>query len=116
MSCEAKTRIYKTCVRPIMTYAAETRADTRKTKIILRTDEMRTLRTIAGHTLREYNEQIRSMCDTQDIIRWIRQRRRRWNEHVSRMDEDRLAKIARDGRLLKCRRPPDRPPKQWKDS
>ena len=26
MSIESKTRIYKTCVRPIMTYAAETRA------------------------------------------------------------------------------------------
>lgn len=32
MSTKAKTRIYKTCVKPIMTYAVETRADNVRTK------------------------------------------------------------------------------------
>lgn len=91
MSRETKAKIYKTCVRPIMTYAPETRAGTRKTKArLLRTTEMRIRRTIAGYNLRDRvrNAQIRDICDTQDIITWVRQRRRGWNEHVSRMTED----------------------------
>ena len=50
MSIESKTRIYKTCVRPIMTYATETRAETAATKQLLRTTEMKTLRSILGKT------------------------------------------------------------------
>lgn len=46
MTIRSKLRIYKTCIRPVLTYAAETRADTAKTKRILRTAEMKTLRTI----------------------------------------------------------------------
>jgi hypothetical protein len=43
MSTESKIRIYKTCMRPILTYAAETRAETSKTKQLLRSAEMRVL-------------------------------------------------------------------------
>ncbi|XP_050447499.1 uncharacterized protein LOC126849579 [Cataglyphis hispanica] len=74
MKREAKVKIYKTCVRPIMTYAAETRADIRKTKSMVRTTEMRTLRAIAGYTLRDRvpNVAVREICGVQDIIRWIK--------------------------------------------
>jgi hypothetical protein len=41
MSTESKIRIYKTCMRPILTYAAETRAEISKTKQLLRSAEMR---------------------------------------------------------------------------
>lgn len=44
MSIEGKTRIYKTCVRPIMTYATKTRGDTTASKQLLRTTEMKILR------------------------------------------------------------------------
>jgi len=116
MNRETKIRIYKTCIRPIMTYAAETRADTRRTKAILRTTEMRILRTIVGCTVRDRvrNEQIRNICDIYDIVRWTRKRCREWNMHVSRMSDDRLAKRARDGRPF-TRRPPGRPPKRWRE-
>ncbi|XP_050457558.1 uncharacterized protein LOC126854663 [Cataglyphis hispanica] len=117
MKREAKVKIYKTCVRPIMTYAAETRADIRKTKSMVRTTEMRTLRAIAGYTLRDRvpNVTIRETCGVQDIIRWARQRRRGWNEHVSRIGEERMARIARDGKPS-SRKPLGRPPKRWMDS
>lgn len=61
-----------------MTYAAETRAETTTTKRILRTTEMKTLRAITGNTLRDRrrNEDIRRDCETQDVVRWIRKRRR----------------------------------------
>ncbi|KAI4480031.1 hypothetical protein M0802_014287 [Mischocyttarus mexicanus] len=45
---ETKTRIYKTCVRPILTYAIEIRTDTKRTKQALRTAEMNILRPIVG--------------------------------------------------------------------
>lgn len=46
LSNKTKVRIYKACVRPVLTYAVETRAETAKTKQIFRTTEMRTLRAI----------------------------------------------------------------------
>lgn len=117
MTTKSKSRIYKTCIRPILTYTAETRPDTTKTKSALRTSEMRILRTICGKTLldRIRNETIRTECETEDIVRWTRKRRRMWNEHINRMTDDRLVKIARNGKP-ETRRPPGRPPKRWRDS
>ncbi|XP_044760249.1 uncharacterized protein LOC123317707 [Coccinella septempunctata] len=114
---DGKVRIYKACVRPIMTYSIETRADTAEAKRILRTTEKKALRSIAGKTLldRIPNSQIRELCKVQDVVRWGRQRRRDWNQHVSRMDPQRLARIARDLKPL-GKRPPGRPFNRWRDS
>lgn len=48
---EVKSRIYKSVIRPLMTYTAETRPETAQTKRLLETSEMRILRKIAGKTL-----------------------------------------------------------------
>jgi len=53
MSTECKARIYKTNVRPVLTYASETRAETACTQQLLRTTEMKTIRAIDGKTLRD---------------------------------------------------------------
>jgi hypothetical protein len=84
MNIPSKVRIYKTCVRPIMTYGIESRADTVRTKNLLRTSEMKTLRNISGKTLRDRvrNTEIRRICEVEDVVRWGRQRRRFWNDHV----------------------------------
>jgi len=50
MRKDSKVRIYKTCIRPAMTYGIEIREETKKTKRILRVAEMKTLRTIMGKT------------------------------------------------------------------
>ena len=117
MSIESKVRIYKTCVRPILTYGIETRADTNKTKRMLRTAEMKTLRSIAGKTLRDRvrSATIRETCRVEDVIRWGRKRRRYWRDHVDRMDPERIARIVANGNPA-GRRPIGRPPKRWKDS
>ncbi|XP_057671236.1 uncharacterized protein LOC130902968 [Diorhabda carinulata] len=83
----------------------------------LRTTEMKTLRTIMGYTLndRQRNTDIREKCETDDIVRWVRKRRREWNQHVNRMTTDRIAKIVRNN-IPHGRRPVGRPPKQWRDS
>lgn len=41
ISIKSKIRIYKACVRPVLTYAAKIRADTAQTKRMYRTNEMR---------------------------------------------------------------------------
>ena len=67
MMAESKIKIYKAVVRPIMTYCAETRADTTKTKQLLRTTEMNTLRAILGKTRfdRMKNIDILERCNLQ---------------------------------------------------
>ncbi|XP_056648814.1 uncharacterized protein LOC130453212 [Diorhabda sublineata] len=62
---EAKSRIYKATVRPIMTYTAETRPDTSKTKRMMKTADMKVLRSIAGKTLlnKERSKEVRTLED-----------------------------------------------------
>ena len=88
---EAKVRIYKSVVRPILTYAAETRPETAKTTQILEAAEMRTLRRISNLSLfdREKSEDVREACGIQKILQWIR-RRKEWYAHVGNMSGDRI--------------------------
>ena len=47
---KAKARIYKTAIRPILTYAAETRPETSKTKRILETAEIKSSKNSGKNT------------------------------------------------------------------
>ena len=79
MSITSKARIYRTAVRPILTYAAETRAGTNRMKKALRTTKIKALRAIAGVTLRDRQKsnEIRERCDGMpDVFRWLREGRR----------------------------------------
>lgn len=117
ISIKAKVRIYKTCIRPIITYAAETRAETARTKAIIRTTKMKTLRAITNNRIqnRIRSSRIREMCDVQDIVKWTRTRSRKWRDHVGRMDQDRLARLTMMQKP-NTRRPQGRPPKRWHGS
>ena len=68
-SPEGKVRIFKTCVRPVITYGAESRADTTLTKQRLRTTEVRIIRTIHGKTIRVKirSEDLRQQSKIQDL-------------------------------------------------
>ena len=109
MSTESKVRIYKTNVHPVLAYASEARAETTNTQQLLRATEMKTIRAIHGKTLRD---KIRGI---QDIVKWTNDRRREWDAHVERMEDNRLAKIARDNRPQGVRSR-GRPKKRWKES
>lgn len=84
-STEFKVRTYK-FTRFSITYALETRGDTKKTNAIATTTEMWILRNIIGFTTRDRNRnnEIR-ICNTQDVIKWNRKWRREWTRHNSRM-------------------------------
>ena len=112
MTVESKIKIYTAVVRPIMTYGAETRAATTKTKQLLRTTEMNTLRAILGKTRfdRMKNIDILEQCSLQKVAKFVKSRRKAWNEHVSKAEQW-LIKLVRDTRTNT-----KRPPKRWVDS
>ena len=74
---ETKVRVYKTVVRPILTYAAEKRPDTAKTSQLLEMTEMQTLRRIMNVTRldRMTGEDIKEKCGIQKVGEWIKRRR-----------------------------------------
>lgn len=61
-----------------ITYGAEVRADTSTTRWMLRTTEMKTLRMIIENRLndRQKKSKIREKCETDNIVTWVRKRRR----------------------------------------
>ena len=61
------------------------------------------------------SDHLRQPSGIQDIIKWANVRRREWDDHVDRMEENRLAKIVRDNRPQGVRSR-GRPKKRWKES
>ncbi|XP_045463721.1 uncharacterized protein LOC123673284 [Harmonia axyridis] len=103
-----------TSIRSILTYAAETRSETAETKRKMRTTEMKVLRTIRGITLRDRirNTDTLRELGVQDVVRWVKERRRFWRDHVDQMGPDRIAKWAKTQKPGN-RRPVGRPQKLW---
>jgi hypothetical protein len=82
-----------------MACASETRAETSITK---RLEQPGALRCITDdNILRDRirnGTDIRNICGIQAVIRWTRISRRAWRDHVNRMNDNRLAKIAKIGK------------------
>ena len=78
MTVESKIKICKAVVRPIMTQGAERRAATTKTKQLLWTTEMNTLRAILGKTRfnRMKNGNILEICNLQEVVKFVKSRRK----------------------------------------
>lgn len=68
---------------------------------MLETAEMKVLRKIMDKTLLDYvrNENIRKECKVDNINNWIIEKKRRWKNHIDRMSENRMVRIARDKSL-----------------
>jgi stage III sporulation protein SpoIIIAA len=75
------------------------------------------IREIHGKTLRDQirSDQLRHLSGIQDIIKWANLRRREWDAHVERMEDNSLAKFARDNRPREVHSL-GRPKKRWKES
>ena len=74
MSAESKVFIYKTSRRTVLTYAAETRADTISTQQLLRTTEMRIIKKTLRDRVR--SKYLRQLSGSPDIVDWVGIRRR----------------------------------------
>ena len=90
-----KIRLYKTIIRPVMTYGAETWTLTSKMEKMLMTWERKILRKIYGPTKEngqwriKTNEKLMTKYKAPDIVKVIKIRRLEWLGHVVRMNETR---------------------------
>lgn len=82
-SKEGKVKKYKVVVSLVLTYAAEMWTDTNRTKQVLRTTKMNTLRMIAERFRLDkvQNEKMRTDYVIEDIVKFIETRHKEWNEH-----------------------------------
>lgn len=116
----SKITIYKTLIRPVVTYGCETWTLTNNDENQLRIFERKILRRIYGPVHENgmwrirMNHEIEALIKGEDIVRCIKSQRIRWLGHVYRMEGERIVK-----RILEWKpqntRPKGRPKKRWID-
>ena len=60
------------------------------------------------------SQQTRESCGIPPINKWLERRRREWDEHVTRMDAERLVKISKNN-IPAGRSSPGSPKRKWSD-
>ena len=120
ISQSIKIHLYKTIVRPAVTYGAETWTVTNKIEKILMIWERKILRKIYGLTNENgqwrinTNLELMTKYKSQDIVTVIKIRRLEWFGHVIKMNETRSVKKIFEGKL-EGRRGRGRPRLRWID-
>jgi hypothetical protein len=91
---ETRLRIYNTFAVPMLKYGCEVWALRKADKKRITAAEMRFMRRTAGYTLRDRkrNVDIMNELQTTPVISKIKTYRKKWREHVGRMDEERSPK------------------------
>ena len=111
-----KVIIYKTILRPVLTYGSETWTLTTRLKSKVQAAEMRVVRLIKGVTRRDRlrNDDIREELDIESVLEFVDRSKLRWYGHIMRMDQERYpAKYFRW--KPRGKRPVGRPRKRWRD-
>jgi hypothetical protein len=109
-------KIYKTIIRPVVTYSSETLTLTAKDENNLRIFERQILRKIFGPVNIENiwrirnNMEIGKLIEGADIVRYIKAQRIKWLEHIQRMDQARPTR-----KLFMGTRPVGRPRQRWQE-
>ena len=120
ISRKTKKNIYKTIIRPVVTYGSETWTLTKSAETVLNTWERKVLRKIFGPTKDENGWRMRTNKEVYDlykdptIVAEIKKSRLRWSGHLERMANNRAAKVvyAHDPR---GKRPKGKPRLRWSD-
>ena len=118
-----KTLIYKTVIRPVLTYGCETWRLTKALERRLGVFERGVLRRIWGPVIdaetgewrRLHNHELMELARIPAVTNIICSHRLRWAGHVARMDEVRPPRQVLDG-VPAGRRPLGRPRKRWEDN
>lgn len=116
-----KCKLYKTLVRPILTYGSESWCMTQNQEQLLRIFERRILRGIFGPVKeknvwrRRYNFEIDRLYGEPDIVKTIKINRLRWLGHVARMKGERVPKKLLNG-FPEGKRSAGRPKARWLDA
>jgi hypothetical protein len=110
ISRRSKLQIYKTLIRPVVTYGAEKWTLTTAEENALRRFERRVLRKIYGPVVDKgvwrirYNEELCKLIGGEDRVRFIKAQGIQWLGHVERMDKTAVPKRVLKGKLYATRR------------
>jgi hypothetical protein len=120
ISRSCKMKIYKTLIRPVVTYGSETWTLTSEIGNALRTFERKILRKIFGPVQDRrgwrirYNEELRELIKNEDIVRFIKACTISWLGHVVRMSDYAMLQRILYGKLFSTRKR-GRPKNRWID-
>ena len=116
MPIRLKVKIYRTVIRPLILYGAETWVTRGAEERILESTEMRMLRMMKGVTLRDRvrSEELRRELGVTPLIMKVREKRLRWFGHVERREEDNIIRKM-SSMEVEGKRPRGRPKKRWRD-
>ena len=98
LSRATKIRLYKTLIRPVVTYGAETWAMTKEEEQAVLIFERKIFRRIYGPKYEDgewksrTNRELEEMSKGEYIVKWIKGQKISWLGHLERMEEDRMPK------------------------
>jgi len=113
-------QIYKTLIRPAVTYGSETWTLTKSDENLLRIFKRKILQKIYGPIQEgdiwrnRNNEELNRSMNGEDIVKFIKAQRIRWLGHVKRLEEGAMPREMMEGRLFVGRRK-RRPHLRWMD-
>lgn len=109
-------KFYKVMAMPTLLYGCENWTTTRQQERNIETAEMKFLRFVAGYTLRDHkrSEDIRQELGISDLNTIIKDYRKKWYQHVTRMEDTRITKKIMEY-VPRGKRNVGRPKKRWKD-
>jgi hypothetical protein len=115
----SKLKIYKSLIRPTVTYRCEAWTLTNRDEQYLRIFEHRILRKIFGPVQNEdgfwrvrMNHELNDLIKNADIVRYLKSKRMAWLGHVMRIEGERIPKRLLEWKLM-GRRNRGRPKKRW---
>jgi hypothetical protein len=118
---KSKLKIYRTIIRPVVTYGCETWVLKEAIKHKLLVFERKILRGIFGPTDElnstwriKTNSELNKLIKNQTIINFIKAQRLSWLGHIHRMDSDRTVKKVYEWKLV-LTRPEGRPKLRWEN-
>jgi hypothetical protein len=120
LSRATKIRLYKTLIRPAVTYGAETWTMTKKEEQALLVFEKKIFRKIYGPKYEDgewkirTNRELEELSKGKNIVKWMKGQRVSWLGHLERMEEDRMPKKIFTQELEGTRRR-GRPRKGWRE-
>jgi hypothetical protein len=98
LSRATKILLYKTLIRPVVTYGAETWTMTKKEEQALLMFERKMLGRIYGPKYEDgewksrTNRKLEKLSKGENIVKWIKGQRISWLGHLERMEEDMMPK------------------------
>jgi hypothetical protein len=115
-----KIRLYKTLIKPILSYRSVTCTLTQTTEQMLNTFERKILRRIYGPIQERgrwrprWNNELYTLYNDLNIVEDTKIRRLGWVDHIIRMEEDSIPKKVLNG-TYRNKRPVGRPRIRWAD-